>query len=104
MKKIATSKGVFHIDLTGKQADGKGEVYVTCPICTPARKPEQQKDTKLAINISREPNPCRCNHCGEKGYDLTNEYIERQSIKPLIKNYNSLDLNEPMVKWFYVYP
>ena len=101
MKKITSSKGVFEINYDSRNANSKGEVYIICPICTPGRKPEHQNDKKLAVNISKDPTPWRCNHCGEAGYILTKEYIERAKIKPLTVNYNYLKINDQLAAWFW---
>jgi twinkle protein len=63
------------------------EYYTVCPICTPHRKPEHQKDKKLAINFKIKDMPWRCNHCGEAGYLISDHDMQRKAIKPLI-NYN----------------
>ena len=43
MSKIASSKGIYEIIVDSTKANTKGEVYVICPICRSARKPEHQK-------------------------------------------------------------
>ena len=101
MKKIATSRGVFEIIVDSTKADKKGEVYIVCPSCNPSRKPEHQSEKKLAVNINKDPSPWRCNHCGEAGYILTKEYIEKAKIKPLTKNYRFNSISDQLKDWFW---
>ena len=101
MSKIATSKGVFDITYDKARANSKGETYIVCPICTPGRKSEHQKELKFAVNVNKDPTPWRCNHCGEAGYILTEEYVAREKIKPLTKNYEYLSINDNLTKWFW---
>jgi len=98
MSKIATSKGIFEINIP---LSGNGEHYITCPICTPTRKPEHHKEKKFAVNLGKDPMPWRCNHCKESGYVLTEEYLSRAKIKPVLKNYDYLPISDPVVKWFW---
>jgi len=101
MNKIATSKGVFEINYENEQANQKGEVYIICPICAHTREPHHQKEKKLAVNIKKDPHPWRCNHCGESGRILTEEYLKRSKIKPIIKNYDYMPISDPLMQWFW---
>lgn len=101
MSKIASSRGVFDITFDPTKANSKGETYIVCPICSPGRKSEHQKEKKFAVNVRKDPSPWRCNHCGEAGYILTEEYIAREKIKPLTKNYNYLSIDDNLTKWFW---
>lgn len=101
MSRIATSKGIMNINIDSSKANANGEVYVVCPICTPDRKPEHQKEKKLAVNVMKYPNPWRCNHCGEGGYILTDEYIKRLKIKPLMLKDKSIGITDNVAKWFW---
>ena len=101
MSKIVTSKGTFEIVFNLDKANQKGEVYIICPSCTPARELKHQHEKKLAVNINKYPNVWRCNHCGEGGGVLTKEYIERAKIKPLTKSYKYIPMSDPLVTWFW---
>ncbi len=91
MPKILTSKGAYDITYNPSKAGEDGEVYIQCPICTPHRKREHQKERKLAINVLQDPHRWRCNHCGEGGYVKTDDQIKRQEIKPLPDKYETKD-------------
>jgi twinkle protein len=67
-EKIATPRGMMHIEVNRTSANVKGEVACICPICTPGREPQHQKEKKLSVNIFS--NAWRCNHCGAAGYIL----------------------------------
>lgn len=43
----------------------RGEVKVRCPFCTPHRKPQNQRDKDMRVNI--EEGVWHCHHCGESG-------------------------------------
>ena len=101
MSKIATSKGIIEIEYEGQRATGTGEIYITCPVCTPERKPEHKNEKKLAINIRKDPIPWRCNHCGEGGYILTDKYMSSAKIKPLITNFTGLKISDTLAQWFW---
>jgi hypothetical protein len=102
MNKIITSKGVMDIEIAADaKMNADGEHYIICPICTPLRKKEHQKDPLLAINIKKDPMPWRCNHCGEKGYVLTEEYLKKAKFKPIISKFDFIELSDPMVQWFW---
>ncbi len=99
--KIATSRGVIDFTIPEKQPNSSGEVYLICPICTSTRKPEHQKEEKFAVNVRKDPMKWRCNHCGEGGSILTDEYMKRAKIKPLIKNYDYLSIDDNLTRWFW---
>lgn len=101
MNKIATSKGIFEIDVNRSSATSKGEVYIICPVCTPGRNREHQSEKKLAVNINKDPSPWRCNHCGEAGFILTPEYLSRTKIKPLLNTFNYLSISDLLVQWMW---
>jgi len=46
-------------------AGASGEVRVTCPQCTPSRKPQHQRLRDLAVNV--EEGVYQCHHCGWAG-------------------------------------
>lgn len=97
-RKIATSKGIFEIQIP---ISGSGEYALICPACTPGRKPEHQKEKKLSVNIGKDPMPWRCNHCDESGYVLTDTFLAKEMIKPLMRNYDYIPLSDPIVQWFW---
>lgn len=102
MNKIITSKGVMDINIPyDLHSDKGGEHYMICPICTPSRKPEHQKEEKFAVNVSKNPMPWRCNHCGEGGYVITEEYMQKAKFKPVITNFEYLSLSDGLVVWFW---
>ena len=99
MNKIITSIGVLDV-LIPASGGTKGEHYIVCPICASTRKREHQNDKKLAINLQKDPMPWRCNHCGEGGYVITEEYLKRAKFKPIISKIDFIDLTNPLVEWF----
>jgi len=98
MSKIATSKGIFVLELPSGVF---GEHPMICPICTPTRKPEHQKEKKFSINLGKDPAPWRCNHCKESGYILTEDYMNRVKIKPVLKNFDYISINDKLSEWFW---
>jgi twinkle protein len=101
MKKILSSKGVLDITLPpNPRTTPEGEYYMVCPICTPERKREHQKEKKFAINLSKHPVPWRCNHCGEGGTVLDDNYLEKLKIKPVIENIKWLELSDQIIEFF----
>jgi len=102
MEKIITSKGVLSISIPiDARTDGKGEFYMTCPICSDMRKPEHQREKKLAVNLHKIPRPWRCNHCNESGVIIDEQFLLRAKIKPLLNNYSFMSLSDPLVQWFW---
>lgn len=101
MKKIITSKGVIDLAIPASpRLDSSGEFYMVCPVCTPGRKSEHQKEKKFAINLDKHPNPWRCNHCGEGGYVLDDAYYQSMKIKPILSNVNWLAIPEQVMDFF----
>lgn len=96
--KIAYDKKVYSVNIDSQIS---GENYVVCPICTPTRKPEHQKEKKLSINTSKFPKPWRCKHCDASGYVLEKDYIESLSIKPVIAPNNAISINDRLAQWFW---
>lgn len=82
------------------KTNADGEHYIVCPICASSRKTEHRKDALFAINLKKNPMPWRCNHCGESGAILTEEYMKRAKFKPVISKMDFLELSDPLVKWF----
>jgi twinkle protein len=101
MNKILTSKGPIEISLPTTTTNAKGEVYMICPICNSTRRPEHQKEKKLAVNIKKSPMMWRCNHCTEYGAVITEEYMKKAKVKPMMKTPEFLNISEPLVKWFW---
>lgn len=102
MNKIITSRGI--IDLTipaDAKTDSAGEYYMICPICTADRKHTHQSDRKLAINLRKDPMPWRCNHCGEGGYIINEEYMKNAKFKPVLKSFDYLPLSDGLTNWFW---
>jgi twinkle protein len=103
---IKTSKGIFTIEYDPTHVSGeKKEVYITCPICTPSREPQHQKEKKLAIR-TQDPGDnkrWRCNHCGEGGYLGNEDYKKKEQqsleIKELKKVPKFDALSEGMINW-----
>ena len=100
MNKIITSLGVLDI-IIPPNLNGTEEYYMICPICSSSRKKEHINDKKLAVNVKKDPMPWRCNHCGEGGYVITEEYMKRTKFKPIISKMDFLNLSEPLVQWFW---
>ena len=101
-KIISSSKGILEINIPpGASTDASGEFYLQCPICSSSRKPEHQHEKKLAINLTKNPRPWRCNHCGEGGYIIDEEYMKRVKIKPIIVNMAFIELTPGLLKWFW---
>ena len=83
--KIRDYNGNIHtIRLPTTAPGGEGEYYMECPVCTPSRKHNHQKEKKMAVNMRKFPHPWRCNHCGEAGYVFTDEDMAHRKIKPLL--------------------
>jgi len=102
MNKIITSIGVLDVDIPADaKTNSEGEFYTICPICNPSRKREHQKDAKLAINLKKDPTPWRCNHCGECGYIITEEYLKKAKFKPIISKMDFLEMSDAIVEWFW---
>lgn len=102
MLKIITSKGIIDLSVPiGAKADKNGETPLVCPICTNARKDVHKKEQKFSINLTKSPIPWRCNHCGEAGYVIDEEYLKRATFKPIIENKKFIELSDPIVKWFW---
>lgn len=102
MEKILTSKGVLDINIpVGASTDNEGEYYIVCPICSSDRKEEHRGERKFAINLNKDPRPWRCNHCGEAGYIIDEEFLKRAKIKPLIVNKVQNPLSAGLIKWFW---
>jgi twinkle protein len=99
--KIATSKGIIEITVPTEKANADGEVIIVCPICTPGRKSEHQKERKLSVNVNKSPTPWRCNHCGEGGFILTDDYVKRLKIKPILVNYNFMNVSDSLISWIW---
>ena len=102
MNKIITSRGI--IDLTipaDAKTDSAGEYYMICPICTVDRKHTHQSDRKLAVNLRKNPMPWRCNHCGEGGYIINEEYMKNAKFKPILKSFDYLPLSDGLTNWFW---
>jgi twinkle protein len=83
------------------RTDQKGEHYIICPICTPYRRHEHQKDKKLAINYKISYKPWRCNHCGESGSIITDNKKRIADIQPITKKFNIKKIPEPVQEAFY---
>lgn len=82
------------------KANGKGDAYITCPICTPIRKPEHKNDQLLGINLKKDYLPWRCNHCGESGSVITGDKINRTSdIKYIEKSFKIKKVNDNAMQW-----
>jgi twinkle protein len=100
MNKIITTKGIMDLEIP-VNTNGTEEYYIICPICTSLRQKEHQKEKKFAINLKKDPMPWRCNHCGEGGYVITEEYLKRAKFKPVISKFDFLELSDPLVQWFW---
>ena len=55
---------------------------------------------KFAVNLSKYPMPWRCNHCGEAGYVLDENYVQNLTIKPILTTTVWNELSEPILKFF----
>lgn len=100
--RIKTQNGnEYEITFDPSRANSKGEVEIICPICTPSRQPNHQKETKLSINIHK--NTWRCNHCGEGGYVLDKNKKKRDEpvIKPIEVKLQRIDISESLINWFW---
>jgi twinkle protein len=102
INKIITSKGVIDIIIPAdaRTADN-GELYIICPICSPERKPAHQNERKLAINMRKQPRPWRCNHCGEGGYVIDDDYMKNAKFKPIISDLHLQPLSNGLISWFW---
>lgn len=102
MNKIITSKGIIDLYIPqDAKTDQSGEYYIVCPICNSERKHEHQSEKKLAINLRKDPMPWRCNHCGEGGYIINEEYLKTAKFKPVLKAYDYLPLSDGLTTWFW---
>lgn len=102
MQKIITSKGIIDIFIPqDAKTDLRGEFYMVCPVCSDTRKPEHQREKKMAVNLLKVPHPWRCNHCEEKGYVIDETYMAKAKIKPVLENKHYLELSDPLVVWFW---
>lgn len=102
MEKIITSKGVIDITIPKEpRLDASGETYLICPICNSSRDPKHQNQAKLAVNMKKIPHPWRCNHCGEAGYVIDENYLNRMPIKPQLRNFMHTPLSDNLVIWFW---
>lgn len=102
MEKIITSKGIFDINIPkNAKTNSSGEHYIVCPICSSSRKPEHKAEAKLGINMHKIPHPWRCNHCGEGGYIIDQQYMDNAKIKPILENKKYLPISDPLVVWFW---
>lgn len=63
-------------DISFPTVTGK-ETYVICPVCTPSRKPEHQKEKKLSINYQERT--ARCNHC-DRGFKFVEDHEFKVSL------------------------
>lgn len=101
MPKILSSQGAFDISLPAT-APGGGEYPMICPICTPTRKSEHQKEKKLSVqmlDLKDGKMRWRCNHCGEGGYVHENIDFNEKHIKPLENHYLSSRPEEKFYDW-----
>lgn len=102
MEKIITSKGILDVSIPDSpKTTADGEYYMICPVCSADRKSEHRKEKKLAVNLHKSPRPWRCNHCGEGGYIIDDDYMERVKIKPIIENKKFLPISDPLIQWFW---
>lgn len=102
MEKIITSRGVIDIHIpAGMKTDTKGELALVCPICSDSRKDEHKNMKVFSVNMTKDPKPWRCNHCGEAGYVIDEEYMRRTKIKPILDIKKTNPFSAPMIKWFW---
>jgi len=100
--KIITSRGVIDLLIPADaNPAGDGEYYMICPICTADRKHNHQNEKKFAINLRKEPKPWRCNHCGEAGYIIDDEYMKKAKFKPILNNFDFLPISDGLTNWFW---
>lgn len=71
-----------------------GQVYATCPKCSPTRK--KSKDKCLSVNLDTKV--WNCHHCGWSGF-LRNEELKKIEYKKPVWQ-NKTVLNEKVVQWF----
>ncbi len=100
--KIITSKGVIDLIIPADaNPDSGGEYYMICPICSFERKHNHQNEKKFAVNLRKDPRPWRCNHCGEGGYVIDEEYMKRAKFKPILNNFDFLPISDGLTTWFW---
>jgi twinkle protein len=105
MPKIIDSIGkVYNISWDGKSPNATGNVHIICPICAHKRKSvAHQKEEKLGINVTKDPKPWRCNHCGEAGFvdRVGKKEDSKAKIRPLSKKIDFLEVSDKLTKWFW---
>lgn len=74
------------------------EIFLTCPICSHTRKPENQKKLVLGVNV--EEGFWGCKHCGWAGHLLTEDYVKDKKFLPLDNTRKITNLPEKIITFF----